>query len=123
MTTTEPNWVPVDACTLPTIEQPLRLTEFNSLFELVTATDRVSRTQARLTLLGEPGLIERTQDLSDRESACCSFFTFTLTPFEPEAAESAVGVHLDIKVPDNRTDVLAALVDVAEAPRDGRSSS
>lgn len=95
-------WVP-EACTLPTVQQPLRLAEFDDLF--ATAVDRVARltaTHTRLGLTGSDDLEARVRDLATRESQCCSFFTFTVTPL-------AAAVSLDIEVPAAYTDVLDAL--------------
>jgi hypothetical protein len=59
------------------------------------------------------------QRLADAETACCSFFTFTLTPLttgEAAAYEGTV-LALDIDVPIARAEVLAALVQRAEQAR------
>ncbi len=94
-----------DACTLPTAEQPLRLAEFDALF--ATAVRRVEMfgpTRARLRLAGRTGLLETVRDLTARETACCSFFTFTVTPRDDAELD------LDIEVPQRYAEVLAALV-------------
>jgi hypothetical protein len=105
-----PTWVAPDACTLPTVEQPVRVSEFDSLFaEALTSTERVSPTRARFALTGSEDTAARAQDLATRETACCSFFAFTITPTSP------VSAIMDVTVPDARADVLAALVDIAEA--------
>jgi hypothetical protein len=107
-------WVPVDACTLPTAEQPLRVAEFDDLFATsLTAVVRPfgAATRARLLLAGEAGLRVRVQLLAADETACCSFFTFTVTPLH---GEDRGIVALDIEVPAARADVLTALVDRAE---------
>lgn len=108
----DPDWVP-DACTLPTVEQPLRLVEFDDLFGTVTDVERADSTHAALALAGTAGLAARAQDLVDRETACCSFFTFTITPTTAEAG-APEGVRMSIAVPEAQTPVLAALVDRAE---------
>ena len=72
--------------------------------------------RARLVLTGGDDLAERVQRLADAETACCSFFTFTLTPLatvELDTADSTV-LALDIEVPVARADVLAALMQRAE---------
>jgi len=105
-----PTWVAPDACTLPTVEQPLRVAEFDSLFaEALTSTERVSPTSARFVLTGREDTAARAQDLATRETECCSFFAFTITPTSP------VSAVMDVTVLDEWADVLAALVDVAEA--------
>lgn len=80
-----------DACTLPTEEQPIRIAEFDELFrnQVVSAT---RHTATRLVLQMRPGCAEAVRDLTDRESQCCSFFTFIVRD-EPDA------VVLDIVVP------------------------
>ncbi|MFI5733140.1 hypothetical protein ACIA49_23710 [Kribbella sp. NPDC051587] len=91
------NWVP-DACTLPTAEQPLRVAEFDQLFadHLVTA-DRVDPLTLDLVLTADSHAV--AADLIARESACCTFFTFTLD----------AQARLRIQVSANRTAVLDAL--------------
>lgn len=97
------------ACTLPTVQRPLRLAEFDDLFTTaVRSVQRVDRRQVRLELAPEAAVAARAADLLVRETGCCSFFTFTLT---------ATGgrVSLDIAVPDGYVDVLEALADRAVA--------
>jgi hypothetical protein len=102
-------WVPVDACALPTAEQPFRVAEFDSLFaDALQGVRRVAPTHVVLTLA--PGSADRARELADRESDCCSFFGFEVT--EPAAGEP---VTLAITVPPARTDVLDGLVSRAEA--------
>ncbi|WP_407560423.1 hypothetical protein [Streptomyces sp. 184] len=84
-------WVP-RSCTLPTAERPLRVAEWDALFADGPVT--LSRPEPlRLRLLLGPaegpgpgpgagpgpgsGPAERVRELAERESACCSFFTFT----------------------------------------------
>ena len=115
------DWVAVDACTLPTADQPLRVAEFDDLFATALRTIERSDTavRARLLLVGGDDLADRVQRLADAETACCSFFTFTLTPRttgEAAAYEGTV-LALDIEVPITRADVLAALVRRAEQAR------
>jgi hypothetical protein len=112
------DWVAVDACTLPTADQPLRVAEFDDLF--ATALRAIEHSgapvRARLVLAGGDDLAEQVQRLADAETACCSFFTFTLTPLatvDIDTADSTV-LALDIEVPVARADVLAALVQRAE---------
>jgi hypothetical protein len=112
-------WIAVDACTLPTVAQPLRLAEFDELF--ATTLERVRRMRPdrlRLTLRGGGSLSERVHDLTGRESACCSFFTFTLTPVTTDDP-APTRLLLDIAVPRNRIDVLDALADRAAGMASG----
>jgi hypothetical protein len=97
-----------DACTLPTAEQPLRLAEFDDLFATaVRGVEAVSGTHARMRLTGPAGLETLVRDLTARETECCSFFTFTVTPLPAEEGEA---VTLDIEVPAAHADVLASRV-------------
>jgi hypothetical protein len=93
-------WVP-EACTLPTVERPLRLAEFDQL--LTTALrgqQRLSPTKLRWNL--DPAGEATVRDLTARESTCCSFFTFTVEP-------SDTVLHLDVEVPHAYVEVLDAL--------------
>jgi hypothetical protein len=98
--TIEPTWVP-QACTLPSAEQPLRVAEFGALFDRsLRSVRRVSDTRLELVLTRDAE--ETARDLTARETACCSFFTFTLTPIDR-------AVRVDIDVPAARVAVLDAL--------------
>ena len=90
------------ACTLPTVERPLRLAEFDSVFALATSVEYDGRT-ARLHLSGLPALREAVVDLTNRESQCCSFFAFTVDGTESE-------VDLTIAAPVQHEEIVAALV-------------
>jgi hypothetical protein len=68
------------------------------------------------------------QRLADAETACCSFFTFTLTPLAVDSSadlsgalsgdvDAAAVVALDVEVSAARADALAALVERAEQAR------
>jgi hypothetical protein len=109
-----------DACTLPTAERPLRLAAFDDLFATaVRRVDQVGATQARLHLAGPVGLADRVRDLAARETACCSFFTFTTTE---QPAIDGEAVVLDIKVPSTQADLLASLAQRASAVSAGTTS-
>ena len=112
-------WVP-DACTLPTVERPLRLAEFDELFAATVESERVNERRLRLVLAdriglagrvglagsglaGAGGLAHWARDLAARESECCSFFAFTVTSRPPDR------VVVDIEVPIGHVDVLDAL--------------
>ena len=102
-TTSGLGWVP-QACTLPIVEQPLRLAEFDALFnQAVRGGERLGARHLRVTLAGGPDLQESVRDLTSRETECCSFFTFTITAPQPGQ------VQLDIDVPAGHVDVLDAL--------------
>ena len=107
-TAAEATWVPVKGCTLPTAEQPLRVAEFDDLFAASLRTvEHRSTTRATLTFTGDETFAGRLQQIADAETACCSFFAFTVTSRNDE-------VVLDIAVPEPYADVLAALVERAE---------
>jgi hypothetical protein len=113
MTDSTTYWVP-DACTLPTAERPLRVADFDDLFAATLREIRghvLGAEKARLVLAGDATLPVRIQELTDAESSCCSFFTFTLTRLEgaPSSAGGETVVALDIEVPTTQTDVLDAL--------------
>ena len=112
-----PTWVPVVACTLPTVEQPVRVAEFDALFaETLASVDQGPGSTARFVLTGGETVAERAQGLADRETGCCSFFTFTITP----AADS---VDMKVTVPNERAEVLAALVRRAQKARTGATEA
>jgi hypothetical protein len=96
-----------EACTLPTAQRPLRLAEFDSIFS--SAVQSVTRTEAEVVirLVGNSGLREQIRDLAERETACCSFFTFAIEGGDDE-------VELRVSVPPARRDILDALASRAE---------
>lgn len=96
-----------DACTMPREERPLRLAEFDALF--ASSARRVSRNgdSVRIHLVGASGLREQVRDLAERETSCCSFFTFVIDGGDDD-------LTLDISVPAERRTILAALADRAE---------
>jgi hypothetical protein len=109
-----------EACTLPTAERPLRLAAFDELFATaVRRVEPIEAIHARLHLSGPAGLADRVRDLAARETACCSFFTFTTTPLPATDGETVV---LDIEVPAAHADALAALVQRASTVCAGATS-
>jgi hypothetical protein len=117
MTTNDLAWAP-DACTLPTVQRPLRLAEFDDLFAAaVRAVDRATPMHTRLRLSGAIGLDATVRDLTARETACCSFFDFAITPGTAADGEALV---LDVRVPAQYADVLAALSTRASSASVGR---
>jgi hypothetical protein len=114
------SFVVPDACTLPTVDRPLRLAEFDDLFATaVRQVDVVSPTHALMQLTGAAGLEATVRDLTARETACCSFFTFTVTPGPAEDGEA---LTLDVRVPPQYADVLASLAERAGAVSSGQAS-
>ncbi len=91
-----------DACTLPTADRPLRLAEYDALFaENLRSVARDGDT-VRMHLTGSAGLLERVRDLVERESSCCSFFSFVVEGLED-------GLTLEISVPPEHRDILTGL--------------
>jgi hypothetical protein len=98
-------WAPA-ACTLPSAERPLRLTEFDELFAVaVRGLHRSGPTELSLTIAAAPGRADLVRDLTRRETECCSFFTFRLDDGDP--------LLLRVTVPPAYADVLDALADQA----------
>jgi hypothetical protein len=90
------------ACTLPTVEQPLRVSEFDVLFKHnLISIERVADLQLRMVLIGDD-VEAAARDLCDRESECCSFFTFAID-------RSGDEVTVDIGVPPAYRQVLTAI--------------
>ncbi|GAB3758474.1 hypothetical protein [Microlunatus parietis] len=107
MTNTDPGWAP-DSCTLPTVEQPLRVAEFDALFaDALRSVERVDAVTARLILAGEAAGTAR--DLAAREVECCSFFRFEVDAADPGR------IGLLVSVPPARAAVLDAVVTRAVA--------
>jgi hypothetical protein len=96
-----------DACTLPTVERPFRLAELDALFTDSARSVTRDERGVRIHLEGDSTLGDRVRDLAERETACCSFFTFAIEG-TPDA------VVLDIAVPQNRREILDALADRAQ---------
>ncbi|HZA74436.1 MAG TPA: hypothetical protein VE476_16205 [Propionibacteriaceae bacterium] len=100
-----------EACTLPTMERPLRVAEFDRLFATAAAdAERLGPQTARIALPPRPELAATAADLVVRETQCCSFFAFALT---------ATGgrLHLDVTVPESQIEVLDAIVGWVERAR------
>lgn len=101
------NLLTTDACTLPTAERPLRLAEFDDLFATSVRGVRRRGDGVLMQLTGTEGLLERVRDLAARETACCSFFTFTFEGTDQD-------LTLDISVPPDRREILDALAERAQ---------
>jgi hypothetical protein len=94
------DWVP-ESCSLPTVEQPLRVAEFDQLFgSSLLRYVRASRTQLDAVLSGDAETTAR--HLAEREARCCSFFRF-------EFDQGGSHVLMRVEVPQSRIDVLDAL--------------
>lgn len=95
------DWVP-HSCSLPTAEQPVRVQEFDDLFATsLRSVAQPSPTLLRLTI--DASAQATAVDLTERETGCCSFFTFAFA--QPDHGM----VRLDVTVPDAHADVLQAL--------------
>ncbi len=103
-------WVP-ESCTLPTVEQPLRVAEFDDLFATaVRPAERVGPAELRLHLPAGNGTVSTARELVARETGCCSFFAFEVRP-------SATRTELAVRVPDAQSAVLDAMLQRADAAR------
>ncbi|MEV4206634.1 hypothetical protein [Nocardia salmonicida] len=91
------DWVP-SSCTLPTVEQPVRVAEFDNFF--ATSVRKTARpTNTRLDLVLADGAEPVGRELAARESGCCSFFTFTF---------DGTPVVMHVEVPARYVEVLDA---------------
>ena len=111
-----PAWGAPADCTLPTVDRPLRVAEFDDLFvTAVRSVTRESSVHATFELPAEPSVAATAANLTARESQCCTFWTFTLTLTGGRAT-------LDVQVPPRYGDVLDALVGRAQAAVTGAAS-
>jgi hypothetical protein len=102
-------WVP-DSCTLPTEQAPLPVEEFNDLFtQALRSLRRLEPTWLRLGLADAPEIGATVADLVARETACCSFFDFTLTHGHDGE------LWVDVRGPTGREAVLDGLARQATA--------
>jgi hypothetical protein len=102
-----------DFCTLPAAAQPLRLVEFDELFRSqVVPPQQIDAHHVEFTFASAEGLHAKVSDLVARETACCSFFEFTIAEHSHGAADKDHLV-LRVGVPASREDVLEALTNSA----------
>lgn len=95
-------WMP-DSCTLPTVQRPVRVAEFDALLAAsVQGVERVDEHLLRMRLDRSPDVAGAAAQFAVKETRCCAFFAFTLTV-------DREGLRLDVAVPDGQTDVLDAL--------------
>ncbi len=100
VTVSEMEWGQVPAgCTLPTVERPLRVAEFDELFATVRTVARPEPTRVVLGLDAAPGRADALRDLTRREATCCSFFGFAVHEHDGLLV-------LEVSVPPERVDVL-----------------
>lgn len=108
--TADTSFVP-DTCTLPTVERPLRVTEFADLFATtVLAVVRNSPTSLRIVMHGDRATETTARELAARETECCSFFTFA---FERADVHQVAALALTITVPTAHVAVLDGLQELA----------
>jgi len=82
-TTGTQDWVPA-ACTLPTVEQPLRLAEFDEFFRAAARrSTRNSATRLDLVVMPESEAIAR--DLAERENQLLLVLTASISTPRPTA--------------------------------------
>ncbi len=106
------DWVP-ETCTLPAARLPARLAEFTRLFaDFVEAADRVRPDWLQLELTPTTAAATRAAELAVAESACCSFFSFTLRI-------KAGRLVLDVEVPESQVAALDGVAAHAAAARQG----
>ncbi len=96
----------LDACTLPSADRPVRLSEFDDVFRRHVRAVQRDGDVVRLVLRRDVGLGEQLRDLAARGSNCCSFFTFTITEHDED-------ITLTISVPPSQRAILVALYDRA----------
>jgi hypothetical protein len=110
--------LPIDGfCTLPTAALPARLMEFDELFRRqVSAPRRIGLHRAEFIFVSVDGLYAQVADLAARESACCSFFEFTIDQRSRPSAEDQL--VLRVGVPQTHDDVLETLMHRAVAAID-----
>ena len=104
-----------DVCSLPTVERPVRLAEFDALFaSALRGQERLSPTRLRWRL--DPAAEESARALTARESRCCTFFTFTFflaSRTDPGPHPDDGALVLEVAVPDGQVEVLSALAERA----------
>ncbi len=95
------------ACTLPTVEQPIRVAEFDQFFT-TSARTTARPDPARLEVIVDPAAESVARELAGRESSCCSFFTFDFT-------STTEGLAMSVGVPPAYIEVLDAFAARARA--------
>ncbi|WP_327721715.1 hypothetical protein OG381_44665 [Streptomyces sp. NBC_00490] len=109
---TDSDWVP-QSCALPTEERPLRVAQWDGLFAgRLREVSRPGPGRLRLDLGTDTSVEGQVRDLADKESGCCSFFTFTVTV-------DTGHLLLDISVDEVHAPVLDALAARAGAAGGG----
>ena len=106
-------WHVEEFCALPAAAQPFRLMEFDELFRRqIRPPRRIDRHRVEFTFAGAGDMYVQVSDLVTRETACCSFFDFSITE-HPRDLAGEDQLVLRVGVPVSRDDVLEALTDRA----------
>jgi hypothetical protein len=106
-------WITEDVCTLPVAAQPFRVMEFDELFRSqIRPPRRIDAHRVEFTFANANDLYAHVSDLVARETACCSFFEFTI---DEDAVADQDHLMLRIGVPASRAEVLEALTERAHA--------
>jgi hypothetical protein len=106
-------WPVEEFCTLPAAAQPFRLMEFDELFRSqIKPPRRIDRHRVEFTFAGAGDMYVQVSDLVARETACCSFFEFSITQ-HPRDLAGEDHLVLRVGVLAGRDDVLEALTDRA----------
>ena len=90
------------SCTLPSVERPLRIAEFEHLLSKATATAAVDATTATFSFAPEALTAAAAAELASREVECCSFFSFRLDI-------GAERLELTVQAPRGHEPLVAAL--------------
>lgn len=94
------------SCTLPTARRPVRVAELDALLATAISVQRVNARHLRVGFAGGDSVADNVRDLIARESACCSFFEFSV-------CTSADWVLLEVLVPTTHVQVLDGLATMA----------
>ncbi|MGW7262254.1 hypothetical protein [Streptomyces sp. NPDC054842] len=101
------------SCTLPKEERPLRVAEWDGLFaERLREVSRPHPLRLRLDLGSDTSVEGPIRALVEKESGCCSFFTFTVTTHTG-------ALLLDVTVDEVHAPVLNALAARSGATGEG----
>ena len=92
----------ISSCTLPAVDLPGRLAEFDAAFAGLRQAEVISPTHARLVFTADQARAEALAGLLGRESECCSFFTFG----QQVAGDT---VTVDVTVPTGQAEALSVL--------------
>jgi hypothetical protein len=83
-------WCAPDACSLPVADQPGRVGEWDLLFQKAVREIETVPGGVRFELDPSRVKVAAVEDLADRESRCCAFFTFRVS-----VASDALALSVD----------------------------